>query len=115
MSIVSTLALMATAVVARIKPPDVTRLQAKVDDLTRERDEWRSMAESWRQRAYQNVASVQSQQAMQAQHAQYLNAQSPEQLRMQAQMSNLMNQLDAFVDGAFCNCVPGRHQVLTKR
>lgn len=98
MSIVSTLALMASAVIARIRPPslddELAALQARLDDLnrrydehlanvTRQRDEWQGLAERFRD---------------------YALKQPTQQQIALAQISELIA----------CNCVPGRHQLFTR-
>jgi len=137
MSIAGTLALMSSAIAAKIrdiKSPDVeiTRLKAKVDDLTRERDEWREHALGWREQArrLQTPESIQRDMAVQEAHrmmqaraenqrayAQLQNAQNAQyqQHMAQQQMGLQLSQIDSFLDGDFCNCVPGRHQLLARR
>ena len=151
MSLLSSLAFLTAAIVAKIRPdpPDVeiTRLKAQIDDLQsqamnlrRERDEWYSMAKEFRRRYYdirdrppialggqhqhhiteemrqammhQAQSQMQSAQLQQQAVLSQMNAQNQQPL---FQVQGLMNQIDSFVDGAFCNCVPGRHQILTRR
>jgi len=134
MSIAGTLALMSSAIAAKIrdiKSPDVeiTRLKAEVDDLTRERDEWREHALAWREQArrVQTPESIQRDMAVQEAHrmmqasaenqrayAQQQSAQYQQHLAQQ-QMGLQLSQIDSFLDGDFCNCVPGRHQLLARR
>lgn len=98
MSIVSTLALMASAIIAKVRKPspeaELAALQARLDDLnrrydeqlatvTRQRDEWQALAERFRD---------------------YALKQPTQQQIALAQISELIA----------CNCVPGRHQLFTR-
>jgi superoxide dismutase len=142
MSILTTLALMTSAVVAKLREVDprdakIAKLKAQVDDLERQladvernRDTWREMAEAWRQRTYQLVEARRPQQA--AQQAQLLQAQAHQQqmqaaLAQQAQpapywnqlgqnQASLLGQIEQVFEGfeQFCNCVPARHDLFTR-
>ena len=67
---------------------------------------------------HQAQAQMQSAQLHQQAILSQMNAQDLQNAQNQQplfQVQGLMNQIDSFVDGAFCNCTPGRHQILTKR
>ena len=140
MSVLTTLALMTSAVVAKLREVDprdakIAKLKAKVDDLERQladvernRDTWREMAEAWRQRTYQLVEARRPEQ----QQAQLLQAQAHHQqmqaaLAQQAQQApyfnslgqnqaNLLGQVEQVFQSfeQFCNCVPARHDLFTR-
>jgi hypothetical protein len=133
MSVLTTLALMTSAVVAKLREPpvdvEITRLQAKVDDLNRQltnferdlaiarlqADRWRALVE--RREAQQRAAGpnfgvcvseemlraqAQMQQLMaMAQHHQGLAQQNYSQGNLGAQAQAL----------EWCNCVPARHDM----
>ena len=136
MSIVSTLALMASAIIAKISPPspeaELAALQARLDDLnrrydenlaavTRQRDDWQSLALSYRREVMerrgahfitdemrQRVQAQMQAQQCQAQSTQIQNGPMLGQTVFGAH--NLGQQIDAFV----CNCVPARHDMLLR-
>ena len=107
MSIVSTLALMASAVIARVRKPsleaELAALQARLDDLnrrydehlanvTRQRDDWQALAERFRDYAIRPTRSgVMLGQTVFNSH-------------------NLQQQIEEFV----CNCVPARHDMFLR-
>jgi hypothetical protein len=113
MSILSTLALLSTALVARRPEPDrveeleleLEGLKAQLDSVREDALRWQALAESWRAR-YEAIGRVEQRlnQAASAAAAQQYAA-------MNAQMAaqNQMLGMQAF-DG-FCNCVPSRTQV----
>ena len=127
MSIISTLALMASAVIARIRPPslddELAALQARLDDLnrrydehlanvTRQRDEWQGLAERFRDYALrQQAPNYGLQQQYQAQNLQNAQIQNSFMLGQSVfGAHNLGQQIDAFV----CNCVPARHDMFLR-
>lgn len=126
MSIFGSLALMATALFARPRPPDVeiTELKAKIDDLTRERDEarverdrWRSLAFSWERRyelasEYPNLAQRMAQHAQMAQHPQM--AQQAQMAMMNAYPQGMLGAQGLQLPADYCNCVPARHDMLIR-
>ena len=131
MSILTTFALMATAVIAKIRqieddPRDVTirRLEAEINDLKRERDDWRTMAENWRAHAYERADIRREQQQAAAMPLpqivpieaamEYVNQQLQATVAQQAQRASGLaqqgqNLLSSFE--GFCNCVPARHDL----
>jgi hypothetical protein len=127
MSILSTLALLSTALVARRPEPDrveeleleLEGLKAQLDSVREDALRWQALAESWRAR-YEAIGQVEQRlnQAASAaaaqQYAQMQMAAAQNQAAMQAQNFydqglGQMNGMQAF-DG-FCNCVPSRAQV----
>lgn len=130
MSIVSTLALLATAVAAKIRkvkpqPTDVTitRLQTKIDDLNRELDEWRDLVLAYRDvlhgqhdtslaQHYINEAMRQSIHAQMQANSQLAQAQMQSAQNQQIQngfMFGQQMQAEQFSGWHHCNCVPARH------
>jgi hypothetical protein len=126
MSVLTTLALMATAVVAKLRDPEVAKLKAKIDDLESEledvrrtRDGWRALAENWRERALQLAERQRPQhhisEAMRLQAQAQMQSAQAQQINM---MQNVMNQQNpgllaqyAQANSMFCNCVPARHDL----
>lgn len=124
MSILTTIALMASSIVARIRPEpmdvEISRLQArldelkaKVDNIERERDSWYELMQTWRSRYYElrdspprvteQRPTPQAHQMMQYNQQTNLNAQ------------NVFNQgLGAQIEQFVCNCVPARHDMLRR-
>jgi hypothetical protein len=106
MSILSTLALLSTAFVARRPEPDrveeleleLEGLKAQLDSVRKDALRWQALAESWRAR-YEGLTEP----AMQAQAAAAMNAQ------MAQNQQNQQLGMQAF--NGFCNCVPSRAQV----
>lgn len=142
MSILTTLALMATAVVAKVRPAasfvcrecgaesfnpndirerycgrcHVSELEAKLDDLRRDRDDWRRMAEAWRGHMLRESPPAQNA-ALQQQN---LMAQYHQQAAMNAQnfygqgLGQMLGLAQAQALGDFCNCVPARHDMFLR-
>jgi hypothetical protein len=101
----SLLSLLAAAVIAKRPDPrdaEIVALKADVDDLKRERDEWREVAVRYRSMVHNDIAWVQVQTAQLAQQTaahQYNQTLSAQNLAMPWE---------------FCNCVPARHDLLTR-
>jgi hypothetical protein len=131
MSILSTLALLGTALVARRPEPDrveeleleLEGLKAQLDSVRKDALRWQALAESWRAR-YEGLTAP----AMRAQAAamqQYAQIQAAAAQAAQAfhqgnpfQQQNQQLGMQAFQDpghthgfDGFCNCVPSRAQV----
>lgn len=132
MGVLSSLALLALPLMKRPASPDVelTRLQAKInelerklEDVERDRDGWRDIAMRWRARAERTTefhAAQQLQAQMQLQHA-HLNQQVaaqnfygqglPQMLGAQNFHQGLFGQV-AQTQWPDCTCVPGRSALL---
>jgi chromosome segregation ATPase len=124
MSVLTTLALMVTSLVAKPQPPDVeiTRLQAKIDelerqleDIRRDVDGWMDIAQRWRAR-YEalrpnNEEIVRAQ--MQAQQLMAMAQSQSMQQTIAAQNSLYCQQMPGLAGAyeGFCNCVPARHDM----
>jgi chromosome segregation ATPase len=136
MSVLTTLALMATAVVAKVHKPlvntdvEITKLKAQVDDLERrlknlqgDLDGWMDIAQRWRARyearrsdeAEILQAQAQAQHLMaivQRQQAQYAQSQQHHQgLAQQNYFQVGLGQAQAL---EWCNCVPARHDMFLR-
>lgn len=139
MSVLGTLALMVSAVTARLPKadtPDVeaTRLKAQINQLTRELNEarlaaidarneanhWATLARRWQAR-YEMATEpfAQAQALAQANQTQHNAMLAHQYAQMQAQTAR--NALQTGIPGAqnvnqgfhqFCNCVPARHDLL---
>ena len=126
MSIVSTLALMASAVIARVRKPspeaELAALQTRLDDLnrrydehlanvTRQRDQWQALAERFRDYAVRPQPHAQMQSAQDTLGQQYTQIQNRLMLGQTILGArNLGQQIDDFV----CNCVPARQDMLLR-
>jgi hypothetical protein len=130
MSLAATIALMTTAVVAKLRPPDldvettkriaelerqVEELEVRLDAARQEAREWEALSSSWRARYEQTVlpyAQAQAQMnAMQMQYAAAQNQMAAQQSPFYGQgLSQMQRALNPDFDG-FCNCVPSRSQV----
>jgi hypothetical protein len=134
MSVLSTLALLATAASARIKPkpdPRVAELEAQIAKIAEDRDMWRDRAmrpvaeqqDAIERQARIMAAAMQSQQLQWAMHQSQQNAQLAQYHHQASMQQNLQNgqmygQGLQMLGGAqalnpelWCNCVPSRSQV----
>jgi hypothetical protein len=142
MSVLTTLALMVTALVAKVREVDprdaeIAKLKSEIDDLERkladvkrDRDGWFAMTMQWRERAHhlaqrpqpaqeQHFIDEAMRQRIQAQMLQH-QAYSQQARIQQAQgMQNYQHQQGSLFgvqnqEGLFCNCVPARHDLLIR-
>jgi hypothetical protein len=95
----SLLSLLAAAVIAKPRDAEIVALKADVDNLKRERDEWREVAVRYRSMVHNDIAWVQVQTA---------------QLAQQTAAHQYNQALSAQNFWEFCNCVPARHDLLTR-
>jgi hypothetical protein len=122
MSLITTIALMTTAVVAKLRPDSETKriaeLERQVEELEVQLDaarsaarDWEVLSHSWRSR-YEQAVFPQMQQAQQAAGALQQYAMQNQMLAQQQFCNQGLAQMPlnpGFED--FCNCVPSRTQV----
>ena len=84
-----------TTALARPDDAQITALKAEINDLRGERDDWRRIAEGWRD--YVRRMPV-----------------SDVQQTMQHQLNVIPSQMNQLLDG-FCNCVPARHDLFLRK
>jgi hypothetical protein len=113
MSILSTLALLSTALVARSQPLEkrVEELELELEDMKAQRDSaredaarWEALSVSWQRRYETTDPYRQHQMAQAALQQQYAMMQG------QAAQNQMLGAQTLGFDG-FCNCVPSRTQV----
>ena len=121
MSVLTTLGLMVSALVAKVREVDprdaeIAKLKSEIDDLgrqladvKRDRDGWFGMAMQWRERAHHLAERPQQQNFIDEAMRQRIQAQML-QHQAYAQM-NQAQQSQFYGDGLFCNCVPARHDL----
>ena len=125
MSILSALAFLASAIGARrpkVTEADLAWMQSQIDDLnrkadnlladmTRQRDDWQSLALSYRREVMERRNPQQAYQVMQqAMAAQSAAMQNGPYIGQQVGMQNFGQQLDDYIR----NCTPGRHELFTR-
>jgi hypothetical protein len=128
MSILTTLALMTSAVVAKLRVPDsdikITRLQTRVDELDRqlmnlerdfttariEADRWRALVERYQGRAERPAGPDFRAVELAREQTRQLQAMAQAQQYNQGLAAvNFSNPAQGLQFGGFCNCVPARH------